>query len=251
MNTRNWTMPRPPRLVTARRRCRRGDPPEWAAGRRGRRPARGRAARPARAAAAPGPPWAPKRAARRRAGPAGRRPGHRRGGGAGRGRASSARHRGHGAGLRHGGGRLLGRRLRRGPGAAPARPTRWAGGRWASGCPPRSAPAAAGHPVLAVCGDGGLMMALGELATLVQERLPVTVLVVDDGGYGMLRYDQVARRAPSRRRRPARPRTSPRSPRRSACRAAASPRSARSCARRSRPRPAGAAARTWCTCRLG
>jgi acetolactate synthase-1/2/3 large subunit len=24
----------------------------------------------------------------------------------------------------------------------------------------------------------------------VQERLPVTVLVVDDGGYGMLRYDQ-------------------------------------------------------------
>jgi thiamine pyrophosphate-dependent acetolactate synthase large subunit-like protein len=25
----------------------------------------------------------------------------------------------------------------------------------------------------------------------VQERLPVTVLVVDDGGYGMLRYDQV------------------------------------------------------------
>ena len=24
----------------------------------------------------------------------------------------------------------------------------------------------------------------------MQERLPVTVLVVDDGGYGMLRYDQ-------------------------------------------------------------
>jgi thiamine pyrophosphate-dependent acetolactate synthase large subunit-like protein len=24
----------------------------------------------------------------------------------------------------------------------------------------------------------------------VQERLPVTVLLVDDGGYGMLRYDQ-------------------------------------------------------------
>jgi acetolactate synthase-1/2/3 large subunit len=35
------------------------------------------------------------------------------------------------------------------------------------------------------------MMALGELATLVQHDLPVTVLVVDDGGYGMLRYDQV------------------------------------------------------------
>jgi len=59
------------------------------------------------------------------------------------------------------------------------------------GLPAAIGPAAAGHPVLAVCGDGGLMMALGELATLVQQRLPVTVLVVDDAGYGMLRYDQV------------------------------------------------------------
>jgi len=45
-------------------------------------------------------------------------------------------------------------------------------------------------PVLVVCGDGGVVMALGELATLAQERLPVTVLVVDDAGYGMLRFDQ-------------------------------------------------------------
>jgi acetolactate synthase-1/2/3 large subunit len=51
-------------------------------------------------------------------------------------------------------------------------------------------PAASGVPTLAVCGDGGPMFALGELAALVQERLPVTLLVVDDGGYGMLRYDQ-------------------------------------------------------------
>lgn len=51
-------------------------------------------------------------------------------------------------------------------------------------------PAAAGIPTLAVCGDGGPMFALGELAALVQERLPVTLLVVDDGGYGMLRFDQ-------------------------------------------------------------
>jgi thiamine pyrophosphate-dependent acetolactate synthase large subunit-like protein len=50
--------------------------------------------------------------------------------------------------------------------------------------------AVAGTPVLAICGDGGFMFAVGELATLAQERLPVTVLVVDDGGYGMLRYDQ-------------------------------------------------------------
>jgi acetolactate synthase-1/2/3 large subunit len=33
------------------------------------------------------------------------------------------------------------------------------------------------------------MFALGELATIAQEQLPVTVLVVNDGGYGMLRYD--------------------------------------------------------------
>lgn len=49
---------------------------------------------------------------------------------------------------------------------------------------------AAGGPVLAVCGDGGFMFGLGELATIVQESLPVTLLLVDDGGYGMLGYDQ-------------------------------------------------------------
>ena len=46
------------------------------------------------------------------------------------------------------------------------------------------------HPVLAICGDGGFMYAVGELAVLRQENLPVTVLLVDDGGYGMLRHDQ-------------------------------------------------------------
>ena len=51
-------------------------------------------------------------------------------------------------------------------------------------------PAAARMPTVAVCGDGGPMFALGELAALVQERLPVTLLIVDDGGYGMLRFDQ-------------------------------------------------------------
>lgn len=50
--------------------------------------------------------------------------------------------------------------------------------------------AAAGQPALCVCGDGGFLFACGELAVLAQERLPVTVLIVDDGGYGMLRYDQ-------------------------------------------------------------
>ncbi len=64
---------------------------------------------------------------------------------------------------------------------------------------PASVGAAQGRsPTLVVCGDGGLAMALGELATLVQERLPVTVLVVDDAGYGMLRFDQQVRGHPER-----------------------------------------------------
>jgi thiamine pyrophosphate-dependent acetolactate synthase large subunit-like protein len=46
------------------------------------------------------------------------------------------------------------------------------------------------RPVLAICGDGGFMYAVGELAVLREQDLPVTVLVVDDAGYGMLRYDQ-------------------------------------------------------------
>jgi thiamine pyrophosphate-dependent acetolactate synthase large subunit-like protein len=45
-------------------------------------------------------------------------------------------------------------------------------------------------PVVAVAGDGGFLFACGELATMAQERIPLTVVVVDDGGYGMLRYDQ-------------------------------------------------------------
>ena len=68
--------------------------------------------------------------------------------------------------------------------------TRSAGGRSATGCRQRSASRPPGTPTLAVVGDGGLAMATGELATFAQEHLPVTVLVVADGGYGMLRFDQ-------------------------------------------------------------
>jgi thiamine pyrophosphate-dependent acetolactate synthase large subunit-like protein len=46
-------------------------------------------------------------------------------------------------------------------------------------------------PTVCVCGDGGFMYACGELATAVQERIPLTIVLVDDGGYGMLRFDQV------------------------------------------------------------
>lgn len=58
------------------------------------------------------------------------------------------------------------------------------------GLPAALGVAASGTPTLAVVGDGGLAMATGELATLAQENLPVTLLVVADGGYGMLRFDQ-------------------------------------------------------------
>lgn len=44
-----------------------------------------------------------------------------------------------------------------------------------------------GRPVLAVSGDGGAMYSIAELATAKQYGLPVTWLIVDDGGYGILR----------------------------------------------------------------
>lgn len=53
--------------------------------------------------------------------------------------------------------------------------------------------AAAGRRTVVVCGDGGFLFAPGELATAAQENLPITIVVVDDGGYGMLRFDQKAR----------------------------------------------------------
>jgi thiamine pyrophosphate-dependent acetolactate synthase large subunit-like protein len=55
---------------------------------------------------------------------------------------------------------------------------------------PAALGAAAAGPTVSVSGDGGFLFACGELATAKQERLPLTAVVVDDGGYGMLRYDQ-------------------------------------------------------------
>ena len=54
------------------------------------------------------------------------------------------------------------------------------------------AAAAARGPVVSFSGDGGFLFACGELATAAQEELPLTAVVVDDGGYGMLRFDQDA-----------------------------------------------------------
>jgi thiamine pyrophosphate-dependent acetolactate synthase large subunit-like protein len=44
------------------------------------------------------------------------------------------------------------------------------------------------RPVVSVNGDGGALFGLGELAVAAEEELPLTVVIVDDGGYGMLRY---------------------------------------------------------------
>ncbi len=51
-------------------------------------------------------------------------------------------------------------------------------------------------PVVSVSGDGGFLYACGELAAVAQERIPITAVIVDDGGYGMLRYDQDRRGDP-------------------------------------------------------
>jgi thiamine pyrophosphate-dependent acetolactate synthase large subunit-like protein len=44
-------------------------------------------------------------------------------------------------------------------------------------------------PAVSVSGDGGFLYACAELATAAQERLPVTAVIVDDGGYGILGVD--------------------------------------------------------------
>ncbi|MFE9643633.1 thiamine pyrophosphate-binding protein [Streptomyces sp. NPDC006365] len=43
------------------------------------------------------------------------------------------------------------------------------------------------HPVLAVSGDGGALYSIAELATAKQHGFDVTWLIIDDGGYGILR----------------------------------------------------------------
>lgn len=53
-----------------------------------------------------------------------------------------------------------------------------------------TAPAGTLGRVVCISGDGGFLYGCGDLATLAQEALPVTVIIVDDGGYGMLRFDQ-------------------------------------------------------------
>ncbi|HXP30708.1 MAG TPA: thiamine pyrophosphate-binding protein [Stellaceae bacterium] len=47
-----------------------------------------------------------------------------------------------------------------------------------------------GRRTVAVVGDGGLALSLGELATLAETRAPVTLLLMNDGGYGVIRNIQ-------------------------------------------------------------
>lgn len=49
-----------------------------------------------------------------------------------------------------------------------------------------------GTPVVLIAGDGGFMYNVGELATAVQEKLPLITLIFNDGGYGVLRNIQDA-----------------------------------------------------------
>jgi acetolactate synthase I/II/III large subunit len=47
------------------------------------------------------------------------------------------------------------------------------------------------RPVVAICGDGGFMFAVGELATAVQYGIGVVTLVFNNDAYGNVRRDQL------------------------------------------------------------
>ncbi len=72
------------------------------------------------------------------------------------------------------------------PEGAPIHTAQGAGG-LGYGLPGALGGAATGRPTLAVSGDGGAMYGVAELATAVQHGLDVTWLIIDDGGYGVLR----------------------------------------------------------------
>ena len=53
--------------------------------------------------------------------------------------------------------------------------------------------AATGEKTVAMHGDGGVMLHIGELATAAQYQLPVVLCIFNDGGYGVLRGIQALR----------------------------------------------------------
>jgi acetolactate synthase-1/2/3 large subunit len=50
--------------------------------------------------------------------------------------------------------------------------------------------AAAGRKTVALIGDGGFALSLGELATAAENRTDLTILLMNDGGYGVIRNIQ-------------------------------------------------------------
>ena len=44
--------------------------------------------------------------------------------------------------------------------------------------------------VIAVCGDGGFMMNSQDLETAIREKLHIVVLILNDNGYGMIKWKQ-------------------------------------------------------------
>ncbi|EPX3346797.1 thiamine pyrophosphate-dependent enzyme, partial [Acinetobacter baumannii] len=41
--------------------------------------------------------------------------------------------------------------------------------------------------VIGLVGDGGLMLGIGEIATMVQENTNMVLMIMNDGGYGVMR----------------------------------------------------------------
>lgn len=52
------------------------------------------------------------------------------------------------------------------------------------------------HPVVTVIGDGALMFCVNELVTAVEQRLDLTVVCVDNGGYAEIRQNEIDRGMP-------------------------------------------------------
>jgi acetolactate synthase-1/2/3 large subunit len=47
------------------------------------------------------------------------------------------------------------------------------------------------RPVIAICGDGGVMMSIGELATAAQHQIPLVVVVVSDQALLAIKASQI------------------------------------------------------------
>jgi acetolactate synthase-1/2/3 large subunit len=53
------------------------------------------------------------------------------------------------------------------------------------------------RPVVALTGDGGLLMCAGELLTAVREKLRIVVVVFNDASLSLIEFKQQARRLPA------------------------------------------------------